>query len=312
MAAEVSVARAALRDPASAFFAASPMVRTVGALLRLTDRVAPRWAPRGATRLVFTPLPAKLGARRPLGPRWPAVTWPFEDTALVAHRPVGPAAADAPAERPVVLLVHGWGGHAGQMVALGDALAQAGFEPVLLDLPGHGRSAGWRSSLPQFARAVHAAAARLGPLHAAVGHSLGALAVLHAAARGLAAQQLVLVAPPSSPRSFLRGFAAALGLPASMAGRMQQRIERLESVPLAEFEPEWLAARTRVPSLVVHDRGDRYAPFAGGEQLVAALPSARLHATDGLGHQRLLRDPGVVGEVRAWLGGAASPTSTAH
>ena len=99
-----------------------------------------------------------------------------------------------------MLLVHGWAGDAQQMLTLAEALAQAGFDPVLLDFPAHGRSGGWRATLPQFARALWAASARLGPLHAVVAHSLGALAAAHAAANGLPVGRLALLAPSPPPR----------------------------------------------------------------------------------------------------------------
>src|SRR5215470_10874422 len=54
---------------------------------------------------------------------------------------------------PAVLLVHGWGGNAGHLAGFVDPLLAAGFRAVAVDLPGHGRSAGRRSS------AVHGAAA---------------------------------------------------------------------------------------------------------------------------------------------------------
>jgi pimeloyl-ACP methyl ester carboxylesterase len=56
-----------------------------------------------------------------------------------------------------------------------------------------------------------------------------------------------------------------------------------------------------VPTLVVHDRGDRINPFAHGRAFVHAIAGARLVATDGLGHRKLLGDPAVLREVVAFL-----------
>src|SRR5262249_9162168 len=153
-----------------------------------------------------------------------------------------------------------------QMRVLGDTLAEAGLDPVLLDFPAHGRSGGWRSTLPQFTRAIHAAHARLGPLHAIVGHSLGALATLHTAARGLAVTRLALLAPSPPPALFLRWFAGSFGLAESIPQRMRDHIEEREGIPLHCFEPDWLGARVAKSTLVVHDESDRVAPFAGGQR----------------------------------------------
>jgi alpha-beta hydrolase superfamily lysophospholipase len=170
-------------NPASAFYA-NGLARSVGVALRLAQSVAPAAASRLALRLFFTPLPLKLAARRRQLPApWRVERWSFEHGSVAVYR----RNEESAAERPTVLLVHGWAGDAQQMRTLADALDAAGLNPVLLDFPAHGRSEGWRASLPQFVRALWAASARLGPLHAVVAHSLGALAAAHAAANGLPA-----------------------------------------------------------------------------------------------------------------------------
>src|SRR5690349_4154288 len=50
-------------------------------------------------------------------------------------------------EGPVALLVHGWGGDAGQMTPFVEPLLEAGFAVVAFDAPGHGRSEGRATSL---------------------------------------------------------------------------------------------------------------------------------------------------------------------
>lgn len=275
-------------NPAAAFYAASRTAQAMGAALRTLDRVAPAWSTRAALRLFFTPLPWKFAMRRPVHAPWQLETWPFEGVSLTAYR-----RRDVQPDSPVVLLVHGWAGSGQQMRAIGDALAEAGMDPVLLDFPAHGRSSGWRSTLPQFARAIYAAASRLGPLHAIVAHSLGALAAMHGAARGLPVERLVLLAPSPPPALFLRWFAGTFGLADGLPQRMKEHIEVVEQVPLPEFEPDWLGERIAQPALVVHDEGDRVSPFAGSQRVVRALRQARLHATQGLGHTRVLGDPAV-------------------
>jgi len=287
---------AAAANPAAAFYAGSRPAQLVGAALRLIDRFAPRWGTRSALRLFFTPLPWKLSMRRALPAAWVRTEWPFEASSLSVYR-----RSDIAPGRPRALLVHGWAGNGAQMLALGEAIAAAGFDPVLVDLPAHGRSGGWRSTLPQFTRAIFAITARLGPWEAVVAHSLGALAAMHTAARGLPARGLVLIAPSAPPVQFLDWFAASFGLSGSVSQRMREQIEFREAVNLAEFEPDWLGARIAQRCLVVHDASDRVAPFSTGERIVGALADATLHATRGLGHRRVLDDAGVAAQVVAHL-----------
>jgi pimeloyl-ACP methyl ester carboxylesterase len=63
-----------------------------------------------------------------------------------------------------------------------------------------------------------------------------------------------------------------------------------------------LIEAVRAPALVMHYRGDRVIPFAGGEALAAALPSARFVAKDGAWHLPDARDvDDIIGAVEELL-----------
>jgi pimeloyl-ACP methyl ester carboxylesterase len=287
--ADASAPSRAVVNPAAAFYD-SPGARATAALLRLAHRMAPALGTRLALDLFSTPLPDKRRARaRPVPVPWAARRRPFEGGWLTTWQ-----RTDVAPGAPPVLLVHGWGGDAHQWRALGDRLAAAGFDPVLLDLPAHGRSHGRRSTLPQWVRALFSVTAALGPWHGVVAHSLGALAAAHALARGLPARRLALVATSPPPRQFLRWFAGVLGLGEDQAQRMQARIEQREGLPLMRFEAEWLGPRVAQPTLLVHDTEDRTAPIAEAQRLGAAIAGARFQTTQGLGHRRILSDPAVL------------------
>jgi hypothetical protein len=51
----------------------------------------------------------------------------------------------------------------------------------------------------------------------------------------------------------------------------------------------------------VHDRADREIPYDAAERLVASWPQADLVSTDGLGHQRILRDADVIALVAMFV-----------
>nr|WP_246312385.1 alpha/beta hydrolase [Aquabacterium terrae] len=245
--------------------------------------------------LFCTPLPGKRHARaKPVPAPWTARRHRFEDGTLATWQ-----RSDVAPGAPKVLLVHGWAGDAQQWRVLGDRLAAAGFDPVLLDLPAHGRSDGRRANLPQWVRALFAVSAALGPWHAVVAHSLGGLAAAHALARGLPAVRLALVAVSPPPRLFLRWFAGVLGAGEPLAARMQAWFERHTGVPMHEFEAAWLGARLVQPALLLHDQDDRTAPLAGAERLAAAISGARLETTRELGHRRILADAGVLERLLA-------------
>jgi pimeloyl-ACP methyl ester carboxylesterase len=287
-------------EATSEFYQASPGIRLFRLALGASQRLWPSLAVRAACRLFLTPLPPKwLNRRKPWDASWRIESWPFESASLTVY-----SQAAAP-HGPVVLLVHGWGGHAGQMLALADALAAQGLRPVILEMPGHGRSAGAESTLPQFTRAIEYVTARLRQqgfeLRALVAHSLGASAAAYVASRGLPIDRLVLLAPPASPPEYTRLFAQVFGLSETTRAAMQRRIEEREGLLMPQFEAPAVGPRIRVPTLVVHDRRDRINRFADGQAYAHAVRGARLVATEGLGHRKILKDAQVLGEVAIFV-----------
>jgi pimeloyl-ACP methyl ester carboxylesterase len=283
-------------DATAGYYQASASLRLFRVLLGASQKLWPALAVRAAARLFATPLPPKwLQRKGAWDASWQIAHWPFEEVELTLY------AQPAAPHGPVALLVHGWGGHARQMLQLADTLAQQGYRPVLLEMPAHGRSRGSWSNLPQFARAIDYAIGRLQQeghrVGLLAGHSLGANAAAYAMSRGLAVDKLVLLAPPASPRAYTRYFAQVFGLSEATRAAMQRRIEASEGVLMQHFDARAVAPRITVPTLVVHDRDDRINAFADGRAYAHAIQGAQLVATEGLGHRRLLKEPGVLAQV---------------
>ncbi len=215
----------------------------------------------------------------------------------------GPLAAWTwgPEDGPTVVLLHGWEGRASQLGAFAPPLVAAGFRVVGLDAPGHGDSPGRSSSLVAIGRALLALGSHLGPLAGVVAHSAGTVATVHALARGLAVERLVCVAPGVDLDGYAREFSRLFGLSGAVSRSMRRRIERHIGVTWEDLDPCRAAEHLRVPLLVFHDRNDREAPFAGGVALARSWPGARLIATEGLGHTRILREESVVAQAVEFL-----------
>lgn len=200
-------------------------------------------------------------------------------------------------EGPVVMLVHGWEGRGSQLGAMVDPLVRKGFRVVAFDAPGHGDGPGHRCSIPEVADSVAAVRAHVGPVHAAIAHSMGAVGLMLAASRRPVADRHVSIASPTHVSSAFAAFSEALSLEPSVQKRLSHAMEDRFALRLEELELDTLADRIHAPTLVVHDRDDRDVSFASAERLVGALGSARLFATSGLGHRKVLRDPNVIDEV---------------
>jgi predicted alpha/beta-fold hydrolase len=215
-------------------------------------------------------------------------------TGTIAVYEWGPAAA------PAVLLVHGWEHRASFWRAWVAPLLAAGYRVVALDGPAHGASSGRQATLTDFGGAVQAVVNTLGTVRAIIGHSFGAASVAGLPVRlpaGAALPRLVLISAPVGPRVVAERFAEFLHLPQELVTRFAAHIEQSTGRPADSFATAASGPAIGAEKvLVLHDEADEIIPFAESQQIVAAWPSAVLHATRGLGHNRILRDAGVIAE----------------
>ncbi|MBZ0162283.1 MAG: lysophospholipase [Notoacmeibacter sp.] len=204
---------------------------------------------------------------------------------------------------PLVVLVHGWSGRAGQLGAFVKPFVARGYRVVAFDAPAHGGADGVRTGLPEFAKALHVIERQFGPAHAIIAHSMGGAATLVALAEGLSAEKIALIAAPDKPGSYLPMLGQWFGFSPEATRRAQSRIEARFGYRLADLQGSALAPRVNLPALIVHDRRDREVGFADGEALASALPAAKMMETSGLGHNRILSDEAVVQTVVGFMAG---------
>ena len=279
------------------------MMRAGAAALRIAngvgDVVAPGLTARAAARRWFQ-IPDTPGARHESDQSGPGGGSTF-DTSSLGHVIRGTWWGDG----PVVYLVHGWAGSAQHMVDLVEPLLMRNYRVVVFDAPSHGRSdpgpsGPGRSHGVEFAHALGAVSAVFGPAHGVITHSLGAMAVMLALRFGsLSTERLVFLAPMTGLQSQLDTFAEALNLGNRTRRRMTARIRDRVGFGVEEFDLVRMASYARdAPLLVAHDRTDRYTPYGDSVTLVEHWPgAAELLTTSGLGHNRLLRDPGLIAAV---------------
>jgi pimeloyl-ACP methyl ester carboxylesterase len=261
--------------------------------MRVASTVAPGAATRLARKLFFTPMRARLRDEE----RAVLARGELFSLEVGGQRVVGRVWGAG----PTVFLMHGWGGHSGQMTPLVDPAVAAGFRIVALDLPGHGESAGSVSSLIHFASALVRAAALFRPLRGLVAHSFGAAAGTYAISSGLAVERAVFFAPPAGFESFWARFRVGVGVSQVVMDRMLHEAEEWLQVSFDGIGPVSLAPKMTVPLLVFHDPEDREVPFDEGAELAHRWPGAELRPAGGLGHLRILRDERCVAEAVSFL-----------
>lgn len=197
-------------------------------------------------------------------------------------------------EGPRVLLVHGWDSRASHLYRFINTLLAAGYQVLAFDGPGHGDSGGSRSNVVDMGQAVLRVVESIGPVEAAVGHSMGSPALLYAFAHGLSVSVSIHLAGPSSLARVLHRTATMTGLNTTERDRLTTLMEVETGMPVEDMELSRLAHGFRHPALILHDPDDREIPFEESQLLEAAWPQARLHAVSGVGHRRIVGDRAVV------------------
>lgn len=268
------------------------------------DRVSPRLAGRLAAR-VWCTLPRPNGRSRDDRPATgrlgsasarSAVTLP--DGRRVATETWG--------DGPPIYLVHGWGGWRGQLGTFVAPLVERGHRVVAFDAPSHGESGPGRhgprrTTGLEFMEALDAVVAGFGPPSGIVAHSLGSAMSALAISDGVPAPaRLALVAPTVGPLPHITMMARMFGFSDRTQRAMIDRLEEMLGRPMSDFDTLKLS-RPMPRTLIIHDRHDKEVPLAEGVQLAEAWPDVELVTTEGLGHRRILRDPGVVERVTGFV-----------
>ena len=213
---------------------------------------------------------------------------PFGRTALQVYRWRGDGSA------PTVLLLHDWEQHSGYFAEYVPALTDKGCTVVALDAPASGLSGGRRLSLREYINALHGLRARLGGFDSAVGHGLGAAALLQAAAQWPAAQRpgrIAALGVYANSRDLFKRRLSELDVDPLVHDKFWRKLGRTRDVPLSAYDNTQAVARLgEVEGLLLHDAQDARYPLADAEALAEAWPSAELTVLEGFGHKLRGRD----------------------
>jgi pimeloyl-ACP methyl ester carboxylesterase len=216
---------------------------------------------------------------------------PFEEIVVEAPDARLPAwfiPADGGAPGPGVLLVHGWESARDRMLPNALLLHAAGFHMLALDVRGHGANApevlpisggefGLDAAAGVAALVARPEVTRIGIL----GHSMGGIGAILAAADDPRVDALVVVSAPADPTRLTRQTFRLAGLPfpAPLAWPLAWLTTRVYVRPrrhvLSHISAPHAIRRYQGPLLLVHGRDDRIIPLSHHERLVAEARRGR-------------------------------------
>ncbi len=208
---------------------------------------------------------------------------------------------------PVVVLMHGWSGTGTQFRYFITPLVEAGFCAVCFDAPEHGSNPGRQTHMLRFSDSLIAIQRQLGEVDCVIAHSLGAMAATYAMQGGFNPRHAVLVAPHLDVQKMFETYRDLLNMRPALAQRFHQKIgSKMQTLmdgvdPWELLLPGKLLADPELHGMLVYDQEDPEITTGQFLEMIDCWPTCEVHATRGLGHNRILKDEAVITRVVEYL-----------
>jgi len=200
-----------------------------------------------------------------------------------------------------ILILHGWAGRGTQLFAISDRLLENGYMVVTIDGPAHGFSEGKRTNITEFVETVKTVQEVYGPFEAAIGHSFGGMVLLKSTADFLKINKLVVMGTANDVSKIIHDLATKLQLKPAVADNVLKKLRKQFNINLETMTSAASAKNIDIPTLVIHDSADREVPVSCAYEIRQNLSKGTLLITNGLGHQRILKDNTVQNRIIEFL-----------
>lgn len=201
-----------------------------------------------------------------------------------------------------VLLIHGWSGRGTQLCSIADKLTKKGYATISFDAPAHGKAHGKTSDMTEFVAAALQLQKEFGPFEFAIGHSLGAMALLNAIKQGLNVNKAVTIGSGDVIKDIMDSFWQKLGMNIVTGNLMIRLFEKKFNKSINDYSAYVAASAVHIPVLIIHDEEDEDVPVSAAYHISEHLENSTLYITKGLGHRKILGDKTVIKQIISFLG----------
>ena len=199
-----------------------------------------------------------------------------------------------PGATATIVILHGWGGNAEQMLPMALPFHKAGMNVLLVDARNHGRSdRDGFSSLPRFAEDLENTIEWLKRTYpeysckiALLGHSVGGGAVLLAASRRSDIDAVISVSAYAHPKWMMQRYLKQAHIPAPLITFVIRYVEWLIGYRYEDIAPINTICHIKCPVLLVHGNADQTVPVEDALSIERGCrrPHIRLLTVDDAGH----------------------------
>jgi len=188
------------------------------------------------------------------------------------------------------LLIHGWAGRGTQLFSIADKLLENGYMTISFDAPAHGKSSGKTTMMTEFIACAKFLEEKMGSFEIGVGHSLGGMAVLNSVKQGLQFKKCVVIGAGDIISDIITVFVNKLELNLKLVSRIKQDFYKKFKINIDDYSGSLAASMVKIPCLVIHDKEDKEVPVSCAHEIRQNLIHGQLLITNGLGHNRILKD----------------------
>jgi hypothetical protein len=215
-------------------------------------------------------------------------------------------------EGKTVILAHGWGSRASHMAFIAKFVAGLGFKVIMYDAPAHSsltqEGLKTKSSMFEFSRAIGTVANHFQPIHAVVGHSLGAISSVFAITGHEPFQdykfnleKLVLISCPADLRSLTTNYCRENNFDNSYLEILQTGLETKYNFSVEDFSVVSTLKKLKAKKLLIHDSDDESIPVTDAHKIIKANDDVLFHETGGAGHSKILMNRSVLAKIKDFL-----------
>ena len=193
-----------------------------------------------------------------------------------------------------ILLVHGWSGRGTQLVRFADELIKEGYSTISFDAPAHGKSSGTTTIMIEFIESILQIDKQFGPFDAAIGHSLGGMALMNAIKQGLKINRLVSIGSGDVVKDIMDEFIQRLHLQPKISDLLRLHFEKKYRVTMDSLSAFKAAEKIDITVLIIHDQNDDEVPVECAIHIHQHLKKGQLLITKHQGHRKILGNNAVI------------------
>jgi pimeloyl-ACP methyl ester carboxylesterase len=199
-----------------------------------------------------------------------------------------------------ILCLHGWQSQSYRWKKFVEAFDKEKYTVIAIDAPAHGKSEGQIFNVPIYARLIELLLETYSVTYI-LAHSLGAFATmcLFYEKPELAVKKVALLGTPGEATEFVDEYARVLKTLPRVKANLKSYFAEYAGLDPSYYSTIRFAPSQTSHALIIHDTGDKEAPYAHAVRVNQLWPNSELITTNGLGHK--LRDISVVNDVVRFL-----------